>query len=917
MTKTPGNLDWVTVAPEPTPAKRGPYVASESLIEMAKPNPLQFLLSLMGRVSGRRPGLVLAVFLVLTAVAIPFATRTVHPDNVEKDLLKVLTGGLPRAEAYKRIARDFGVIDRHFVLLELQDPKDLPAAKGLADAIAERMRAEAQMVRSAHSRLPLREFLLKHAHLYLDDRAGKLLAARLTDEAIGKSMKYNRELLRVSPEMKQRVLLDPLGLFEVLREVALQREGGESSPVDSEGYMVSPDGRMLLVSISPSRPAAQGEEAGFTTRLLKLTEEAIAEARTERFNGEPALSARIKTEVGGSYAQLHEGGRLIVSGIIWSALTSFVGVLLLFALAYRRPAALVFIGLPLAIAVLWTLALVPVGLPEYGGRLSAVGGAFAAVLLGLGIDYAVHIYNRFAAERAAGSTPEEAAERSVITTGEGIFYGALTTIIAFLGMTVSNFRVFREFGRLAALGVFLTVLLLLMGLPAALTLLARLRGSKQRTPKPFSFGLGTAATAIRRRPGWLLIAGVLLLGVSVAAMFPRPGNPQWGVWFELDLGKLGPPHHMEKVGEINRRVARAFNIDYREVSVIVRGKSSEEALERTAELYRRARSCDLVKSVRGILDLVPPQAAQRESIKVVKDLNLEGLPARLDRAGVAAGFRPGAFLKCRFSEVVRSMGQRAREEGRLDPAELKLMADRNPTLAAVRELAGYVYRPPSGNETMYRTHTLLSVIRGYSGEDGKGLKSRDYARMARELGVDGSRASMTGYVLVVYELKDSIKDDLLTMLLLVAGSVLVMLFVALRNPLYVLQAISPVLIGGSCMLFAMKLTGLTLNYVNMLAIPVLIGIGVDNAVHLIIRYRQEGRDACAAVTETGRALVLCSLTTILGFMSLLACPHWALKSLGIVVSIGMAFVLLASIFFVPAGLEMLSERRRRHDMVDD
>jgi uncharacterized protein len=882
---------------------------------MAKSNPLQFLLSRMGRVSGRRPGLVLAVFLGLTAVAIPFAARTVDPDNVEKDLLKVLTGGLPRAEAYKRIATDFGVIDRHFVLLELQDPEDLPAAKRLADAIARRMRADSQLVCSAHSRLPLREFLLEHAHLYLDERAGKLLAARLTDEAIEKAMKHNRELLKISPAMKQRVLLDPLGLYEVLREVALQRSGKKSSPVDSEGYMVSPDGKMLMISIAPSRPAAQGEKAGFTDRLLRLTEQSIAEARAECFDGEAALNARITAQVGGSYAQLHEGGRLIASGIIWSALTSFVGVLLLFALAYRRPAALAFIGLPLAVAVLWTLALVPVGLPEYGGRISAIGGAFAAVLLGLGIDYAVHIYNRFAAERAGGSTPEEAAERSVVTTGEGIVYGALTTIIAFLGMTVSDFRVFREFGRLASLGVFLTVLLLLLGLPAALVLLARLGGAKQRTPKPFSFGLGAAATVVRRRPGWLLIAGLLLLTVSVAAMFPRPGNPQWGVWFELDLGKLGPPHHMEKVGEINRRAARAFNLDVREMSVVVRGKTSAEALERTAELCRRARACDLVKSVRGILDLVPPPGAQSVSIDVVKRLGLEELPARLDRIATATGFKPGAFLKCRFSNVVRSMGWRAREGQRLDPSEV--MASSDPAMAAVRELAGYVYRAPSGDEKLYRTHTLLSVIRGYAGENGKGLKSRDYARMERELGIDGSQVSMTGYVLVVYELKDSVKDDLLAMLIIVASSVLIMLFVALRNPLYVLLAVSPVLIGGGCMLFAMKLTGLTMNYVNMLAIPVLIGIGVDNAVHLIIRYRQEGEDACMAVIETGRALVLCSLTTILGFLSLLACPHWALKSLGIVVSIGMTFVLLASIFFVPAGLELLSLRRRRRDGVDD
>ena len=505
----------------------------------------------MGRLSGRRPGLVLVVCLGLSALAAPFAARTVHPENVEKDLLKVLTAGMPRAEAYKRVARDFGVIDRHFIMLEIEDAEDLPAAKQLADAIAERMRAGGDLVRSARSRLPLREFLLKHAHVYLDERAGKLLAARLTDEAIAESMRYNRELLKVSPQMKQRVLLDPLGFYQVFRELALQRAGGASFPVDSEGYMVSGEGDLVMVTVLPTRPAAQGEKAGFTKRLLEFTEKAIADARAGCFAGDPEAGARIKAHVGGSYAQLHEGGLLIVSGIIWSALTSFAGVLLLFAVTYRRPAALLFIGLPLAVAVLWTLALVPVGLPEYGGRLSAVGGAFAAVLLGLGVDFAVHLYNRFVAERAAGSAPAEAAERSVVTVGEGIVYGALTTIIAFLGMTVNEFRVFREFGRLAALGIFLTALLLLMGLPAALALLARLRGPGKLAPMPLSFGLGTVARAVRARPGLPLIVGLLLTVFSLAAMFPRPGNPQWGVWVRQE--SLGEEESPRKEVEVRER----------------------------------------------------------------------------------------------------------------------------------------------------------------------------------------------------------------------------------------------------------------------------------------------------------------------------------------------------------------------------
>jgi hypothetical protein len=92
---------------------------------------------------------------------------------------------------------------------------------------------------------------------------------------------------------------------------------------------------------------------------------------------------------------------------------------------------------------------------------------------------------------------------------------------------------------------------------------------------------------------------------------------------------------------------------------------------------------------------------------------------------------------------------------------------------------------------------------------------------------------------------------------------------------------------------------------------VLIGIGVDNAVHMIIRARQDNLDVTGAVTGTGRAMVLCSLTTILGFLSLCTCPHWGIRSLGIVVAIAMTGAMLTSVFFVPAVLELLRRRQAR------
>jgi hypothetical protein len=602
----------------------------------------------------------------------------------------------------------------------------------------------------------------------------------------------------------------------------------------------------------------------------------------------------------------------MIRGLICSVASSLVVILLMFAFVYRRPSSLLFVGLPLLAPVVWTLAVAPVLL---GGRLSMLGLAFAAVLLGLGIDFAVHLYNRYVAERAAGRAPAEAAAASVERTGEGIVIGALTTVAAFAGMTLTKFRGFTEFGVMAGVGVFLTMAALVLAVPSALTLLARVREPNRVAPRPCSLGLESVARAVRARPGAIVAVGLLVLAAGIGAMFTDPEHP--GIRFESDFAAIGPPEQVDTSGALNRRISRDFGLAEREISVIVRGASAAEVLERTRQLRERARALardGALGPMRSILDLVPAPGEQGRSLELAGGLALDGFAARLDRAAVAAGFRSGAFA--RFAGEVEKLAGRIRAGRRLDVEHLP-----DPMVA---ELAGLFFRAPGEKgvrnllperpfgcsaqkvpDTFFSTHSRIALpARRYG--------SRDYQALAASLGIDGQAVTMTSHILVAYELRDSVRGDLLLVTGVVAAVVLVMLWASLRSLILVALAMSPVLIGGAGMLLVMKAFGLDFNYINVLAFPILVGIGVDNAVHLIIRARQDG-ELRPAITDTGRALVLCSLTTIWGFFSLyqplLSPPHWGMRSLGLIVAVGMSFALLVSLGFVPAALELLSRRK--------
>ena len=110
------------------------------------------------------------------------------------------------------------------------------------------------------------------------------------------------------------------------------------------------------------------------------------------------------------------------------------------------------------------------------------------------------------------------------------------------------------------------------------------------------------------------------------------------------------------------------------------------------------------------------------------------------------------------------------------------------------------------------------------------------------------------------------------------------------------------------LLAALLLIGHQLNLINVLIFPAIVGIGIDNAIHVIHRFRESGR-VREIITETGRALVLTSLTTMIGFGSLMVSRYKGLGSLGFVAAVGMFFCLYSSLVTLPALLAGLARRR--------
>jgi predicted RND superfamily exporter protein len=201
-----------------------------------------------------------------------------------------------------------------------------------------------------------------------------------------------------------------------------------------------------------------------------------------------------------------------------------------------------------------------------------------------------------------------------------------------------------------------------------------------------------------------------------------------------------------------------------------------------------------------------------------------------------------------------------------------------------------------------RRHTVVTSVYDEPGE----LPMERYLRVRAALAPGGD---YTAPRMVSYEMRDLVHRDLVWMMALVGAGVMASLLWSFRSLVWSLVALAPVISGLAMLISLMLLTSHMFNYMNALVMPVILGIGIDNGIHVIARFRQ-GSSVREIVTETGRALMMTSLTTMVGFGSLVSSRYRGLASLGLVATVGMALCLFTSLVALPSLLAVIERARR-------
>jgi uncharacterized protein len=826
--------------------------------------------SLLERLTGlllNRPRTILIIALVVVAASGLLATRL----RLDPDVLNLIPRNNREVNEFRELLTETGTLDFHVIVLQFPKGSDPETYGPLIDRIGEQLRGSKNISNATWS-IPdpftVVDKVLPYSMLLLTPEQLDVVAAKLSDAGIRESVARNKALLQ-TPQgsvMKQVIQVDPFNLLPVYLE-KLRRAGGGLKIDLSSGYYVSADHSAAIIIARPEKAA---QDLPFSRTVMEETR-SFVDTATKEFKAANPETPLPQIGYTGGYAIAAADEKIIRRDMTINSITSMLGVLLLYLYAYRRPSALLYAAVPMTFAIIITFG---IGALAFG-TLSAASTGFAALLAGLGVDFLTVLYERYVDERNNGADVTEAVKTLIQHGLPGVIVGALTTAATFYAFLATDFRGMTELGFLTGSGIMVFLLCVIFVFPAVLILVERRRGSKRKL-YVHAFGSGRVVRASLARPRLVIVTWIVVVAITSVFAFR--------VKFSDNLQNLRAKGNVGIA--LQDVVTDKFGQSFEFMMYGVRGKTPAEAIEKTAQAMPDLEAVakkGVIGSFESISTFLPSEAQQRRAI------------ARLE-----AG-ENGEFSFPRIERTLRAAleenGFRAEAYDRLLPLYGQAFAQREPITVETLERLGlaesvqrFMKKTPDG---------WMSIVYVYP---TTGTWPRFLPDELQEFRRKHPEGVLTGVNLVSQTLRTITRNDAIRASLL--GFVLVfgLLWIGFRSFLRACFVWIPFIAGGTCMLGFMGAFDLQFNFMNVFVGLMLIGTATDYAVYMLERYDESPEEFPRTAAETGRAVVLAALMSIVGFASFAMSHYPGVRSIGVASVVGIALSCLASITLLPAML---------------
>lgn len=804
----------------------------------------------------RRPG---AVLLVALTGAIPMlAWSAALFSDLRANLKELLPESARSVQTYHELERRFGGWSTLSIVVESPDRQ---ANRRFADDLVQAV-SGLEGVRSARDKLgEEKAFFAKRKLLFLELSDLEKIRDRI--QATANDARARANPLLVDLEDRAPVKLD----FSDIEAKYAPKVGIAGRFPDD--YFESKDGRELAVVLR-QHGAAFG--IAHNKALVERVEAVIARLDPKKYHPEMRIG------LGGDVKNLVDEQALLVEDLATASTVCAVLLAAVVVLYYRRWRAIALLAVPVFVGTTYTF-----GIGHFlVGYLNASTAFLGPIIPGNGVNFGVILLARYMEARRHEATIEDGIAVAMRDTLVGTSMAALAAAISYGSLMGTDFLGFKHFGMIGGLGMLLCWIATFTVLPALIV------WSERRRPMVQDVGIqslppgtlaGIPARFIARHARAIAWLGVLsgLAAAALTGLFLQDA-------YEKDFNKLrstvtskeGTMYWDAKVdGIFGRYLSPQAIVAERpeDVPLIVAALEAEIA---------KAGPTSPLSDVTALTQLVPPDQARKLAvIGEIRGLLSDDLLANLDekQRKVALAERPAADLA---TFTTKDLPEAIRADFRELDGREGLVVLASPNIALNLYDADQIQR-------------VADAIRAIPLPDGRVVESSGnfviYADMVRAVGHDGPRATLYSFL-----------------------GVMILGFLAFRTPRRVVF-VSGALLAGVAWLFAlMDAFGLRINFLNFIALPITFGIGVDYPVNIFSRFLIERRSAGPAeatrraVVFTGGAVTLCSLTTIIGYASLLIARNGALISFGRVAILGEITTLAVAMLFLPAWLVSWAKR---------
>lgn len=706
-------------------------------------------------------------------------------------------------------------------------------------------------------------------------------------------------------------------------------------------YQFSADQKMVLITILPLSPVSD----------LDVIMEFVPELNKE-IDTIKAKYPGTRMRMTGMHIVSHDEMASMEGDTMVLTLIAFIIILLTFVVVFKMWGAPLLAMLSLMLGIIWDLGITALTI----GRLNLMTSMTAVILIGLGVDYFVHIISGYTEGKKEGLSTPEACVYSMDKVGTGVFIGGLTTAIAFFILGFSKMQMFKELGIVLGTGIVATMLVSFLLLPAFLS--AFLKDKKKERPQWLKIVLTILAVIT-------IIPGILILTQKIAEKIShhRQGDAsevfsRWGktttrkpVFILITIAVVSVVFGVTMF--FNKMDSNLMNIEDQSLDSIVLQREvvkryglSDTALIYTTSNIQQSQAIaeqlednKLVRMVNSLASYIPSGKNQQQRLPYLRQIQA-GLRAytpstRIDPTALSNEIDRLDMNLRELSQMATLGGQKLLEQ-RLesllsngssysqsrDALIRKLASENTDSLGRFQQAYGQVmkktYLGMATPQLITRQDLPASVLDTYINKQGTRYLNYVYSKTDLWentadspfiLGVREIAPQATGMPVLVQVLlreggregRKAIGWSLL--------AIVILLLIDFKNVKHTLIAIIPLVLGFIWMLGILPLTTRPMDIMMMMIIPLIIGIGIDDGVHILHRYRKEGDNMPRILGTTGNALFLTTFTTMIGFGSLMFAKMEGLRSMGIILFIGIGACYIITVSVLPTLLHLMDKKK--------